>query len=289
MENRTGTNERTLAIARICCRHLLGHLGVVQLDKLDFSTLDDYQKARQAEAEKSETTVAAGTINLELNKMRAAWSWGRDRNYVPDRRLKLPKVQGYGRRKYTPTRKEWTALLGWAERIPWFHRLLLIQGCTGARIHEVAQLQWSDVDLEGCIIRIPENTKGGSRPVFIDPSLSKHLAETPERERRGAILTNVAERTVMTGTYQHLKRACEELCIPRFGTHALRRMVVDAYYRNGAEIKSVAEQLGQSPETAIRYYRKATSKDKRKAVEKAGLGVPDMAEKPEDDPSDPHN
>ncbi len=78
----------------------------------------------------------------------------------------------------------------------------------------------------------------------------------------------------MTRTHTYLKEACEKIGIPRIGTHALRRMVVDEYYRGGADIGTVADQLGQSPETALKYDRRSTRPDRARAVALAGLGVP---------------
>ena len=78
----------------------------------------------------------------------------------------------------------------------------------------------------------------------------------------------------MSRVYVYLREACEAVGIPRIGTHALRRMVVDQYYRGGADIGTVAAQLGQSPETALKYYRKATHADRARAVALAGLEVP---------------
>ena len=42
----------------------------------------------------------------------------------------------------------------------------------------------------------------------------------------------------------------------------------------GVQDFTVAAQLGQSPETALKYLRRATSSDRARAVVLSGLGVP---------------
>ena len=124
------------------------------------------------------------------------------------------------------------------------------------------------------MIRVPADSKTGFRPVTIPESLRDFLATIPEERRVGRLLGEVTEKTIMTRIYVYLKEACSAVGIPRIGTHAFRRMVVDQYYLGGADVGTVAAQLGQSPETALKYYRNATSADRARAVTLAGLGVP---------------
>jgi integrase len=264
--------KTTVAATKASLRHLNRHLGTIPVDRLDLVTLDRYVEARFRES--ADKTTAGGTIDLELTKLRTAWTWARRRMYVPDRILEIPRVEIVGKPKYTPTSDEWSAILERLARLPWVHRLLLIQGCTGARLHEVVRMTWADVDLDTCTLRVPAGTKTGDRPVAIHESLRDYLAAVPESERVGRLIGDVTERTAMSRIYVYLQEACEAVGIPRIGTHALRRMVVDQYYRGGADVGTVAAQLGQSPETALKYYRRATHADRARAVALAGLEVP---------------
>ncbi len=198
---------------------------------------------------------------------------------MPDHALDLPPVNIVEREKFTPTQAEWAILIDHLRtRRPWAYKLLLIQGCTGARIHEVARLPWRAVNFGDCEIRVPARTKTGSRGVSIPESLRDFFAETPEAERVGRILGEVSEGTIKCLIYEYLHEACDAVGIPYIGgTHALRRMVVDEYYRNGAEVGTVAAQLGMSPVTALKAYRRATTADRALAVARAGLGVPKPA------------
>ncbi len=276
VETRPLAKDTTIAVARASLRHLNRHIGNLGVDRLDLMTLDRYVGARFKES--TDPKTAGGTIDLELTKLQTAWTWARRRGFVPDRALDVPHVEIIGRPKYTPTPAEWSAILEHLKRLPWVYRLLLIQGCTGARIHEVARLTWADVDLETCTLRIPAESKTGYRPVTIPVSLKDFLAEIPEELRKGRVLEEAVESTITTRIYVYLREACQAVGIPRIGTHALRRMVVDQYYRGGADVGTVAAQLGQSPETALKYYRQATSADRARAVTLAGLGVPPPGE-----------
>ncbi len=272
VESRPLAKATTISIARASLRHLNKHLGSLPVDRLDLIVLDRYVEKRFHEAPNPRT--AGGTIDLELTKLQAAWTWARRRKLVPDHPIELPTIEIIGRDKYTPTPEQWSSILNQLRRLPWVYRLLLIQGCTGARVHEVARLTWDDIELTTCVIRVPADSKTGFRPVTIPESLRDFLAAIPEDRRVGRLLGEVTEKTIMTRIYVYLKEACSAVGIPRIGTHALRRMVVDQYYRGGADIGTVAAQLGQSPETALKFYRKATSTDRTRAVVLAGLGVP---------------
>ena len=75
-------------------------------------------------------------------------------------------------------------------------------------------------------------------------------------------------------TQRYLKTACKEVGVRYFTCHAVRRMVIDQYYENGVDVGTVAQQLGQSPQVALRYYRRATRMRQREAVLLAGIGEP---------------
>lgn len=46
------------------------------------------------------------------------------------------------------------------------------------------------------------------------------------------------------------------------------------YYTGGVDVGTVAQQFGQSPEVALRYYRQRTPAQRRRAVALAGLLAP---------------
>jgi integrase len=71
-----------------------------------------------------------------------------------------------------------------------------------------------------------------------------------------------------------LREYCDTAGVRRFTVHGIRRMVIDQYYTAGVDVGTVAQQLGQSPEVALRYYRQSTPAQRRRAVALAGLLAP---------------
>lgn len=129
----------------------------------------------------------------------------------------------------------------------------------------------------------------GARP--LDPvgryrrgsSGTRAPARTPRcssRSRRPAFFTastrsttSPTRQTVVSGFNDALRALdWDALGVRRFTSHGIRRMVLDLYYEAGVDVGTVAAQLGQSPQVALKYYRQATQGQRTRAVALAGLG-----------------
>lgn len=76
--------------------------------------------------------------------------------------------------------------------------------------------------------------------------------------RRPAARVLGVSRNTVKSVNVDLKAACDELEIPHFTTHGLRRSMADTLAMEGWDVAAVAAFLGMSPQTLWRYYRKAT-------------------------------
>lgn len=257
---RTDIRERTRADATHLARRLRQELGAIRCDRLDRATLEAYRD-RQIRA-----GMAPRTVAWHLSVLGAAWRYGRSVGLVegdyPAIRVRVedraPKV--------TPTPGQVAAVLdhlhGWRGTLA---RLLF---ATGARIGELAQLRWEDVDLEDGLVSLEGKT--GPRTVPLPCGALEELAALP---RSGTYVLGVQPRTAALGFRVALRAACDAAGVPRWTPHGFRRLATDTLYRSGVDVGTAAAYLGHSPQVALRYYRQASAEDLRAAVGKARLGV----------------
>ncbi len=82
-------------------RHLVEEIGDVAIDRLSLVTLERYRDARLKKG------FAPRTVNQDIKALRAAWAWGIELGFCPNRKLPTVKMVVTGvREKVTPTRDE---------------------------------------------------------------------------------------------------------------------------------------------------------------------------------------
>ena len=213
--------------------------------------------------------AAASTVKQEIKVLRAAWAWGRKLGIVPDRplgtlKLKTPPVRNHHTPDATDVRKVLDLLEDWPEMAV---RLIY---ATGARVGEIAVLRWRNVDLSRKTLELR-----GKTGVRIIP-ISTHLMDAFRAWSRGGpddLVLGVSENMVRSHlNTRYLVEACAQANVPRFTPHGLRRAAVDAFLRAGVDVGTAAAILGHSPQVMLKYYRRATMDDQRKALEAAQLG-----------------
>ena len=261
--------EKTKANVRRALASLTRLSGEVLVERLDTATAEAFQQARLREE------AASGTVKIEVATLVAAWNWGRERGVTPDKALRRPRL------KYEKTRDDFTPSPAEFEKVrlaatrPWARLCLEIAAATGARMGEISRIEWRDVDLEGraITIREGEGKKTGRREVVIPDTLAAILDEVPEKQREGRLL-GIKPSSADSMLSVLLREYCDTAGVRHFTVHGIRRMVIDQYYTAGVDVGTVAQQLGQSPEVALRYYRQSTPAQRRRAVALAGLLAP---------------
>lgn len=246
--------------------HVWDVIGDVLLDRVTPETLAEYRDRALREGR------STGSVVLDFQVLRAGWRWGEERN-VCTGRLRPPAVKHKpARDKFTPTLAQVDAAIAHA-RLPWVRDFLTLCRYTGARLGEVCGLRWADVHLDTgeLTIRTGQGAKTGARVVAIPPDLVAYLAATPEAARVGRVLPTSALHA-HSNAAACVRDVCRQAGVPEFTSHGIRRAVIDAYYESGADVGAVAAQLGQSPEVALRYYRKATPQARARAAALALAG-----------------
>lgn len=148
----------------------------------------------------------------------------------------------------------------------------------GLRASEVGGLNWTDIDLEGGVIRVrgakvrgvegwvvkeTNKNKSSTRnvPIMI-PRLKELLSAT--KEKAGAVNT-----VTQSCVYKNIHRACEEAGVTVVGNHGLRHSFCSLAASCGLSLPEIQELGGwQDIQTMRKIYLRVSQKDRFKAANK---------------------
>ena len=266
-------------------------LGDVPTADLSEAEVEAYMLARARDRADGSRGDAHKTINDDVSVLLMAWKWGRvrGRRYCPAVDLDIHWLKPRPvRTRVTPTRDHLEALIPHLR--PRYALLVSLMSAAGARIGEIAALEWADVDLEAGTMWLGRHegaTKTGARETPIEPEIVDLLrdwyARPPERPPRGAAPSEAIRGRWVLGVQpvtavslfvsRYLPPACAAAGLERFTSHGIRRWATDEMGRSDVEPATGASLQGHSAAEAARRYRVPTLADKRVAVRRARLGV----------------
>lgn len=271
--------------------HQLGDLLVGDLDE---GRIEDYALARAKDG------GAPKTINDDVSALMMAWKWCRRRKLIVAGELfPKPLKPRAVRPTRTPSREEVVALIRYFERTGRDRYALLVhlQYATGARVGEIAAMEWADVDLDAGVLRLGIHEgfrKTGERLVpVVDEVVARMRAwreRPPERPFWGRVAeAGARERWVLgvapVSSVSRLGKYLPDACVAiaqdlgldpaasRVTSHAFRRWAVDEMGREGVEPAAAASTFGHSVDEMHESYRRPDLEDRRAAVSRARLGV----------------
>lgn len=207
------------------------------------------------------------SANRRLGDLQACWNWHKD--VLPDNPWKsvkpYPEEEEF---KYVPPPEDVEAVLDEAK--PWERRLLLFLLRTGARIGELYQLTWDDVNIERKTLLLwTRKRKGGSRQsraIPLSDNLRGLLEEMAKARIEGVPYVFVNPST--QDRYQRqqpsvrnlLARLCKAAKVKKFGFHALRHFVSRQLMDGGqATLVDIQLLLGHQRATTTDIYLKSLS------------------------------
>lgn len=122
--------------------------------------------------------------------------------------------------------------------------VLTVLAETGARVSEVCNLEWSDVDQAGERFRVRTGkTAAARRWVPISSELVAEIVrETPPDDRTGRIFPGVTPAVVQNV----MKRACQSAGIPHFHPHDLPHRWISVQHKRGVPMTEISAHVGHS-------------------------------------------
>ena len=232
--------------------------------------------------------VSAYTANRELVSLRSLFNFGRKNRWVhvnPTEDMQPLPVEK--RLKYIPPLEDIFTVIAAAD--PATQDYLWSIRETMARVGEVNQMTWEDVDLEDrYVILYTRKRKGGDltpRKVPMTERLYRILSRRQQqRDRRMPWVfwhTYRSRRTDETcqGPYGRRKRLLQGLCkkagVPYFTYHALRHSGASVMDSIGVPIGSIQRILGHQNRKTTETYLQSIGESEREAIaafEQAGAG-----------------
>lgn len=264
-EQRADIVERSLIVYKRSADRLEEVIGHVPLAQLRQRTLELYRDTQLGKG------LAPRTVATDLERLAAAWKWGRAVAVVPPEDLPVVTVRLPSSPKRTPSAGEVARVID-AISIPWRRLAVRLLYATGARIGEIAFLTWDDVDLEEGVLYLDGKT--GPRMAPLLPEVVAELREWRASMHPPTLeVLGVTYNTVRVNVQRALDEACTAAGVRRFTSHALRRAAVDHLQRCGVDVATAAALLGHTPGTMLKYYRQASASDVRAAVLRSRLGA----------------
>lgn len=252
------------------CNHLRQELGKVLLDRLGLKDIEAFRNSQLIAG------VASSSVHRQLKTLRTAWAWGREVGVCPA--VDLPKVGVKVvavRDKHTPSHADVEAVIQTMREGSWFRFVTALLAETGARVGEIAELDWSAIDWRAETMTL--TGKGDARLFPITPEIRAILDRAPNQGPSGFLHGTTVSMVRGHFSSRELVRACERAGVKRFSAHGLRRAAVDTLARSGVDIGTAADLIGHSPEVMLRAYRQVSEADRRGAAAALGKARKDGA------------
>jgi len=238
-------------------------IGNDQAHQLTPSKLDKYVSVRSK-------TVKNTTIHRELSDIRAILLWSVKRKLIasnPMAGFDMPKRDDAD--IVPPTEEEFERILTCA--VPHIKRAMLITRNCGLRPgkEELLCLPWTSFDSSSRTLTVVSAKKGGIplRIVPLNEKIYNYMSEWCEEDGGEGYIINYNGGKVLRinkGWTSAKKRAKVTRRLP---IYSLRHMFVTTLLERGADIKSVSELAGSTPEIIMRWYQYVSTDLKRKTIE----------------------
>lgn len=242
-------------------QNLLGYLGPLKLADIGIVQVDAYKAARAKDKNRSGGTVGPTTINNELRLLGTVLRHAQDRGYLKDlpRWRRIP-VRG------KPRAKAWTvqqvqALYTTAQTVaPELVSMLAFMVNTGCRKGEVIACEWSWVDFDAGMLRIPSNKvwqpkNGKPREIPLPSSLERLLFARWESEGRHPTLVfpnraGTAYSFFPEQLFRDVKDAAKVVGTPHWTRHTFASL----FLRRTPDLFLLAQVMGHSHVRVTELY-----------------------------------
>lgn len=269
-----GWRDRGIGAYAVAIEHFVEWAGNPAVDAVTEQTIKTFKRSEAARE------MSSGTIRNRITCIRAFYDWAVQEGYVttnPAAKIKNPRVTAPAP---DPLSRAQIADLLNACMVrskpnrgtdPRSRRAIYLMLYAGLRIWEVAELVWSDIDLERGFLTVrPEGGKGGkSRLVPIADELAAELHRAHATRPHYAVIEQWKYRNRMNGKKLGVKSLAHifERWLPARGihihAHQLRKTFATELYLSTRDLLLVQRVLGHAdPKTTLRYIGGSTLLDK---------------------------
>ncbi len=226
------------------------------------------------------------TASHVIDLFRATWRWAQKRKLIqkecPVLSMERVKVSNTKERWFTA--EELHSLLKWlAEKDPCTERLVLCAAHTGARLGELAQLEWHHVDFRERQINFIHTKTNKPRSVpmtdelynMLNVMLSEKSNEYVFLQKSGVTFFHIKNNILLTNTPYFFKMALKELKLneghtnsrTKLNFHSLRHTCATSLLRAGTDPRTVQDLLGWSTMKMLERYTHVVPEAKRSAIQ----------------------
>ena len=200
--------------------------------------------------------VSEGTIRLMLTTLKGVIDWSKSAGYLQSEDLVIPKIRVCNKRTRILSDEEETELLDMlrGNKNPDDYDLVVLLLDTAARLNEIQQLRWSNIDLDNGEIRLwRTKTRTESILKLTDRSFQVLKRRYTKTVHTGLIFPSTKGGLRRT-TPKTIRKAYKRLELDGFVTHSIRHSTASKLVRNGMSLFAVSKLLGHSSITMSERY-----------------------------------
>lgn len=246
------------AIDDITRAHIKSYLGA----QFDHPELRPHSKGKRGPEDPE--SDGAKVANRDLRDLKAFYNWAiREEKLLLNSCNKIDPFSEDPFLKYVPPAEHIDKVLMAAQ--PWEMELLQVYYHTAARLSEVLELTWEDVNMEKRWVRLwTRKRKGGQRePRYLPMNTVLQDLFARKWKKRNKTCLYVFENPRTGSRYSKnqasirlmMKRLCERAEVPHFGVHAIRHHVASIVQDSKkATLKQIQLFLGHKRQTTTEIY-----------------------------------
>lgn len=273
-------------------RHIIPHLGNVEIDELSALTIQKYVTYLSTKGNlKTGKSLAPNSVNAIItivqNSLKTAYNFGCVKVYVGDK-IKRPKVREKKVECFSSAEQKQIETYIKERKTKLFGIVLCLY--TGIRIGELLALEWTDVDFEnaelhvnktcydgkdknGVFGRIVDTPKTSSsiRTIPLPRQIMPLLWEVKKNSHSIYVISN-GEKPIAIRSYQRsFELVLKKLNISHKGFHSLRHTFATRALECGMDVKTLSEILGHKNSTVtLDRYVHSLMEHKKEMMDKLG-------------------
>jgi integrase len=231
------------------------YFGNVSLLKIDIRKIEEYKQHL-----KNERNLSANSINIELRHLSAAFSLAVKYKYIKQNYFKdVNKVKTPKKKPIFLSKKQIKMLLVYTENRA-IYPYILTSVSTGARLGEVANITWTNIDLKHRTIKL--FGKGAKERLVPIP---KHLLEylSKQNNKNGYLIKGSRNQKQVSSNF---RKSADDISLNKFKFHNLRDTYASHLVQKGINLKIIQELLGHESIQTTLIYAHLSPSDKFQAI-----------------------